>query len=42
MENIRYHRDIKLVIIEAKINYLLREPSYQTTKVLENLLVVEI
>ena len=32
MENVRKHRDIKLVTIEKRRNYLVSEPSYHTTK----------
>ena len=32
MENIRKHRDIKLVTIEARRNYLVSEPSCHTIK----------
>ena len=32
MENLRKHRDIKLVTIESKRNYLVSEPNYHTTK----------
>ena len=32
MENVRKHRDIKLVITEKMINYLVSEPNYDTTK----------
>ena len=31
MENLRKHRDIKLLITEAKRNYLVSEPNYHTT-----------
>ena len=30
--NVRKHRDIKLTITEAKRNYLVSEPNYDTTK----------
>ena len=33
LENIRKHRDIKLVTIERKRNYLVSEPNYHTTKI---------
>ena len=32
MENVRKHRDIKLVITERRRNYLVSEPNYYTTK----------
>ena len=32
MENIRKHRDIKLVTIEKRRNYLVSEQNYHTTK----------
>ena len=32
MENVRKHRDIKLVKTERKRNYLESEPNYYTTK----------
>ena len=32
MENVRKHRDIKLVTIEKRRNYLVSEPNYHTTK----------
>ena len=32
MENVRKHRDIKLVTTERKRNYLVSEPNYHTTK----------
>ena len=33
MENIRKHRDIKLVTTERRRNYLVSEASYHTTKI---------
>ena len=33
MENVRKHRDIKLVTTERRRNYLVSEPNYHTTKV---------
>ena len=43
MENVRKHRDIKLVTTDKKRNQLVSEPNYHTTKwFLENLLVIEI
>ena len=42
MENVRKHRDIKLVTTEGRRNYLVPEPNYHTTKFFtENLLVIE-
>ena len=35
MENVRKHRDIKLVTIERRRNYLVSETSYPTTKFLQ-------
>ena len=32
MENLRKHRDIKLVTTETRRNYLVSEPNYHTTK----------
>ena len=32
MENVRKHRDIKLVTTEEKTNKLVSEPNYHTTK----------
>ena len=32
MENVRKHRDIKLVTTESRRNYLASEPSYHATK----------
>ena len=41
MKNVRKHRNIKLVAIEARTNYLLSEPNYHRTKFfLENLLAI--
>ena len=43
MENVRKHRDIKLVTTERRRNYLVSEPNYHTiTFVTENLLAMEI
>ena len=43
MENVRKHRDIKLVTTERRINYLVSEPNYHTTNLFtENLLAIEI
>ena len=42
MENVRKHRDIKLVTTERKRNYLVSEPNYHTTKLFrEHLLAIE-
>ena len=42
MENLRKHRDIKLVITDVKRNKLVSEPNYHTTKRFsENLLAIE-
>ena len=43
MENVRKHRDIKLVRTERKRSYLVSEPNYHTRKFFEeNLLAAEI
>ena len=42
MENVRKHRDIKLVTTDEKRNKLVSEPDYHTTKpFLEKLLAIE-
>ena len=42
MENVRKHRDIKLVTTERRRNYLVPEPNYHTTKFFtEHLLAIE-
>ena len=42
MENIRKHRDIKLVTTNRKRNYLVSEPNYQTINWFsENVLAIE-
>ena len=42
MENVRKHRDIKLVTIDERRNRLVSEPNYHTTKWFsENLLAIE-
>ena len=42
MENVRKHRDIKLVTTKRRRNYLVSEPNYHTTKFFtENLLAIE-
>ena len=41
MQNVRKHRDIKLVMTERK-NYLVSEPNFHTTKIfIEHLLAIE-
>ena len=43
MENVRKHRDIKLVTTDKRRNQLASEPNYHTTKYFsENLMAVEI
>ena len=42
MENVRKHRDIKLVTTDKRRNHLVSEPNYHTTKWFsENLLAIE-
>ena len=42
MENVRNHRDIKLVTINRRRNRLVLEPNYHTTKYFsENLLAID-
>ena len=42
IENVRKHRDIKLVTTERRRNYLVSEPNYHTTKFFtEHLLAIE-
>ena len=42
MEHIRYHRDIKLIITEARRDYLVLEQNYHRTKPFSyNFLAVE-
>ena len=42
MENVRKHRDIKLIIIDKRRYELASKPNYQTTKYFpENLLAIE-
>ena len=42
MENVRIHRNIKLVTTEIRRNYLVSEPNYQTAKFFtKTLLVIE-
>ena len=33
IENVRTHKDIKLLTVEARRNYLVSEPNYHTAKV---------
>ena len=43
MNNVRKHRNIKLVTTKRRRNYLVQEPNYHTTKFFtENLLAIEI
>ena len=43
MENVRKHRDIKLVLTDKRRNQLASEPNYHTTKYFsENLMAIEI
>ena len=37
MDNVRKHRDIKLLTTEGRRNYLVLEPNYHTTKFLQNI-----
>ena len=37
MENVRKHRDIKLITTEKRRNYLLSEPNFHTTKLLQKI-----
>ena len=42
MENVRKHRDIKLVLTERRINYFMSEPNLNTKKFsTENLLAIQ-
>ena len=42
MENVKNHREIKLVTTERRRNYLVSEPNYHTTTFFtENLLAIE-
>ena len=42
MENVRKHRNTKLVTTKSRRNYSLSEPNYHTTKLfIENLLAIE-
>ena len=40
MENVRKHKDIKLVATDRRRNYLKSEPSYHTTKFFTKYLLV--
>ena len=40
VENVRKHRDIKLVTAERRSNYLVPEPNYHTKIFTENLLAI--
>ena len=42
MENVRKHRDTKLVTFAERRNYLVSEPNYDTNFISENLLAIEI
>ena len=43
LENMRRHRDIKLVTTEKRRNYLVSEPNYHNTKFFtENLLAIDL
>ena len=43
MENLRNHRDIKLITTKTRRNYLVSEPSHNTTKILaDDLLPIEV
>ena len=43
IENVKKHKDIKLVTAKRRKNYLVSEPNYHTTKFFtENLLAIEI
>ena len=39
MENVRKHRDIKLVTTARRSDYLVREPNYHTTKFFTEILL---
>ena len=41
MNNVKKHRDIKLVTKEARTNYLVSEPNYHTTIFSEYLVAIE-
>ena len=42
LENVREHRNIKLITRERKRNYIVSEPNYHSTKIFtENLLVTK-
>ena len=40
LENVRKHRDLKLVLTEKRISWLLSEPNYHTTKFFTEYLIV--
>ena len=43
MENVRKHRNIKLLTTESRRNYLVPEPNYHTTKIFtEYLLAIKV
>ena len=42
MENVRKHRDIKLVTTERRRNYLVSEPNYHTTKLFTEYLLAKV
>ena len=43
IENLREHRDIKILTTKIRRNYLVSEPNYHTTNFFrENLLVIEV
>ena len=43
MENVRKHRDAKLIKTERRRNYMVSEPNYHTTKVFtEKVLAIEL
>ena len=43
MENMRKHRDIKLITTERRRNYLVSKPNYHTAKCFtENVLAIEL
>ena len=43
MENVRKHRDVKLIKTERRRNYMVSEPNYHTTKVFtEKVLAIEL
>ena len=42
MENVRKHRDIKLVTTERRRNYLVSEPNYHTAKLFTEYLLAKV